>query len=332
MNNEVSVSICCLVYNHEKYLEKALDSFLMQKTNFKYEIIIHDDASTDDTVNIIKKYEKNFPDIIRPIYQKENQYSKGHFPDFEFLYPKAKGKYIALCEGDDYWTDEYKLQKQYDVLELHKECSISTHIVRKVNENSTYTNDTVPKINIEQNRIDLKRFIHEEIVNSRYTFQTSSYFFRSKYIKEVDHKIQKFFQTNPVGDFPLMLHIALKGDIYFIHEEMSCYRLNSVSSVTKNYKYQSDKKTIIRNERHITSIKIFDEITNFNYHHEISLFIKRRKMEILYIEKNYKEMLNSKYKDLFKNYSFKRRLFIRCAAIFPFLDRIRDYKKNVVNS
>lgn len=332
MNNDVRVSICCLAYNHEKYLQRALDSFLMQKTNFKYEIIIHDDASTDNTVNIIKKYEKKFPHIIKVIYQKENQYSKGHRISFEFLYPKAKGKYIALCEADDYWTDEYKLQKQYDVLEKYEECSISTHIVRKVNENSTYTDNTVPNINIEQSRIDLKRFIHEEIVNSRYTFQTSSYFFRNKYIREVDDKIQKFFQTNPVGDFPLMLYMALKGDIYFIHEEMSCYRLNSVSSVTKNYKYESDKKTIIRNQRHIASIRIFDEITKFAYHNEINLFIKRRNMEILYLEKKYKQMLNSKYKDVFKNYRFKRKVFIRCAAILPFLDGVKELKKYIFNS
>ena len=81
MKDDIMVSICCITYNHEKYIREALESFLMQKTNFKYEIVIHDDASTDNTANIIREYVKKYPDIIKPIYQKENQYSKGNSPD-----------------------------------------------------------------------------------------------------------------------------------------------------------------------------------------------------------------------------------------------------------
>lgn len=106
MSEKVMVSINCITYNQEEYIAKAIDSFLMQKTDFKYEILIHDDASTDNTANIIREYQEKYPDIIKPIYQKENQYSQGiKRVDYKFNYSRANGKYIAICEGDDYWTD-----------------------------------------------------------------------------------------------------------------------------------------------------------------------------------------------------------------------------------
>ena len=128
MNPEsIMVSICCTTYNHENYIEKALDGFLMQKTTFNIEIIVHDDASTDSTQTIIKKYQDAHPGLINPILQKVNQFSQGIKPSPNFVWPKARGKYIALCEADDYWVDEYKLQKQVDALEANDQYAISFH-------------------------------------------------------------------------------------------------------------------------------------------------------------------------------------------------------------
>lgn len=118
------VSICCLAYNHEKYLRKALESFVMQQTDFDYEVIVHDDASTDGTIRIIQEYAQKYPDIIKPIFQKENQHSKGIKISATFVYPAAQGKFIALCEGDDYWTDPLKLQKQVDYMQAHPDCRL----------------------------------------------------------------------------------------------------------------------------------------------------------------------------------------------------------------
>ena len=115
-NTEPLVSINCITYNHEAYIRDALEGFLMQKTDFTFEILVHDDASTDQTANIIRKYEKKYPEIIKPIYQKENQYSQEVEISKQFQFPRARGKYIAICEGDDYWTNPYKLQKQVIVL------------------------------------------------------------------------------------------------------------------------------------------------------------------------------------------------------------------------
>lgn len=136
MNNddEIMVSICCATYNHEKYISDAIESFLMQETDFKYEILIHDDASTDKTSDIIRYYEEKYPEIIKPIYQTVNQYSKGVKVTPAFNYPRAKGKYIALCEGDDYWTDSKKLQIQFECLERNSDAVCCFHDEKRLDK------------------------------------------------------------------------------------------------------------------------------------------------------------------------------------------------------
>ncbi len=125
------VSICCITYNHESYIRDAIEGFLMQKTTFPFEIIIHDDASTDDTAKIIQEYANQYPELFVTILQKENQWSKGIRPSPTYVWPRARGKYIALCEGDDYWTDPYKLQKQVDFMKENPDCSLCFHNVLK---------------------------------------------------------------------------------------------------------------------------------------------------------------------------------------------------------
>lgn len=126
------VSICCIAYNQEKYIRDTIEGFLLQKVSFPIEIIIHDDCSTDNTANIIREYVDKHPELIKPIYQKENQYSQGE-KIFPITFARAKGKYIACCEGDDYWTDPDKLQRQYNFIETHKEYVMVT-------ENAIYDN------------------------------------------------------------------------------------------------------------------------------------------------------------------------------------------------
>ena len=123
------VSICCLTYNHAPYLRQCTDGFMMQERTFPIEILIHDDASTDGTQDIIREYEEKFPDIIKPQYQAENQYSKGKMVE-AYNYFRAEGRYIALCEGDDYWTDPQKLQKQVDFLESYPDYVMCSHRYR----------------------------------------------------------------------------------------------------------------------------------------------------------------------------------------------------------
>ena len=118
------VTIRCITYNHEPYIRQCLEGFVMQKTNFLFEAIVHDDASTDGTAAIIREYAEKYPDIIKPIYETENQYSKRNGSLTRIMDAHMRGKYIAICEGDDYWIDPLKLQKQVDFMEGHPECGL----------------------------------------------------------------------------------------------------------------------------------------------------------------------------------------------------------------
>lgn len=123
-SEEILVSVCCAVYNQANFIRETLDGIVMQNTNFNFEVLVNDDCSTDGTTEIIRDYEKKYPDLIKPIYHNENQYSKGISVNYENNFNRVKGKYIALCEGDDYWIAPDKLQIQVDYLEAHPDYSL----------------------------------------------------------------------------------------------------------------------------------------------------------------------------------------------------------------
>lgn len=123
-NYDVIVTVQCFTYNHELYIRQCLDGLLMQSTDFKYEIVVHDDASTDKTTDVIKEYAMKYPHIIIPIYEKENIFSKHDGSINKIVNNKSRGKYIAMCDGDDYWIDPRKLQKQVDFMESHQDYSL----------------------------------------------------------------------------------------------------------------------------------------------------------------------------------------------------------------
>lgn len=137
MNTQPLVSICCITYNQVKYIRQCLDGFLSQKTSFPVEIIINDDCSTDGTTDVIKEYSNRYPDIVKPIFHEENQFRKGINGMFRsFCFPVANGKYIALCEGDDYWDDPLKLQKQVDFMESNPDysmCFTRSRVILEIN-------------------------------------------------------------------------------------------------------------------------------------------------------------------------------------------------------
>jgi glycosyltransferase involved in cell wall biosynthesis len=139
-NIKILVSICCVTYNQKKYITECLNGFINQKTNFNYEILVHDDASTDGTSDIVKKYEKYHPKLFRNVYQKQNQFLIQNTLT-NILFPMAKGKYIALCEGDDYWTDPLKLQKQVDFLDQNSKCSYVFTKRKILNPDGSFTNE-----------------------------------------------------------------------------------------------------------------------------------------------------------------------------------------------
>lgn len=214
--NTPLVSICSITYNHAPYIRQCLDGFLMQKTNFKYEIIIHDDASTDGTTEIIKEYAEKYPDLITPIFQSENQYSKGVRGFYaRFVFPRAKGKYIALCEGDDYWTDPLKLQKQVDFLEANPEYVMCSHCCKQYNQNENlFQTSWKPAQSLEYQKSDL--------LKGYWFFHPLTVIFRRK---SFDLTLYKRFPISM--DAVLFYQLLKNGKGFLFKEEMGVYRVHN---------------------------------------------------------------------------------------------------------
>lgn len=226
------VSICCLAYNHEPYIEDALEGFLIQRTDFPFEILIHDDASTDRTADIIREYEANYPNLIKPIYQRENQYSQGIRVTLTYQYPRALGKYIAMCEGDDYWIDPYKLQKQVDFLE------------NNTNYGMVYSKAKMLIDKRENAKKDItgEAFNDKELLLSN-TIPTLTTIFKKdlfhRYILEVEP--EKYCWE--IGDYPIWLWFQFNSNIYFQPEITGVYRqlaesASHSSNVNRKYKFK----------------------------------------------------------------------------------------------
>lgn len=223
------VAIKCLVFNHEPYLRECLDGFVMQQTDFPFVAIVHDDASTDRSADIIREYAERYPDIICPIYEMENQYSKGTLGRVMDAAVDASGaKYIALCEGDDYWTDPHKLQKQVDFLESHKEYTLCFHKVNTfIQEAGEITDEVIVKdMPGESTIVDLAagNYIH-----------TPSVVYRN--LTEIKQDKAKC-GVLPVGDYTLWMICANYGKIFKLPDVMGIYRLGSGHWSTKSDFYQ----------------------------------------------------------------------------------------------
>lgn len=239
MINVPLVSICCITYNHADFIEECLDGFLRQHTNFQFEILIHDDASTDGTSVIIEEYSKNHENLFKPIIQNENQYSKGiRAINSTFNFPRAKGKYIALCEGDDYWTDPLKLQKQVDFLEANPAFSSCFHPVQILKGNEfveDHITRKVPDVTCTKDLLE-GNFIH-----------TPSVVFRNFFDAAHSAKFIEATRFSPIGDLLLHIFNAQFGKIYRLEEPMAVYRLGAGtwSSLSKAVRIQKTIKAYL---------------------------------------------------------------------------------------
>lgn len=325
MENKIKVSVCCMAYNQQKYIRKMLDGIVMQKTSFLYEVIIHDDASTDETASIIREYEKEYPGIFKPIYQTENQYSRGKHISFTFLYPRAQGKYIAVCEGDDFWTDPNKLQKQFDMMEKYENCALCTHTVEKIKEDGTPSGKYYPNPPIKEGVIYAEDAMNLLLLKGAYPFQTSCYFFRSKDVAFLKKSIPKFMAIPRVGgDSKLLLLLASKGDFYYIAEEMSSYRMQSEGSWNSRERASNQGKLKIR-ENYIEVCRAFNDYTDGKYADKIEYCIHDLEFQNLILKKQYKSLQNSAYQDLYRALSTKEQFYYKLLRWIPWLEG--PYKK-----
>ncbi|MBL0052077.1 MAG: glycosyltransferase [Bacteroidetes bacterium] len=278
------VSIACITYNHSQFIKQCLESILMQKINFTFEIVIHDDASTDGTREIIEDYATRYPDIIFPMYQTENQFSKGvRGINPRFNYNRCRGNYIALCDGDDYWTDENKLQKQIDFLQANHEYSMCCHdaLVKPYYGKDFIYNDYKSDLDFE-----FERLIYQNRI------PTASIVYRKFYIDP------KFFNGIMAGDWLLILLNAERGKIRYFNNVMSVYRVHT-NSIWSNME---------PNEMVLKGVTVMDKLNrHFKYKYD-SIFKDaiRKRMEKYSYSKNKKGYLwNMRKKIIFQ---IKRKL------------------------
>ena len=297
LEDQLLVSICCQTYNHEKFIAQCLDGFVMQKTNFRFEILVHEDASTDNTASIIKEYESKYPDLFRCVYQTVNQYAIQNTLS-NILLPMSKGKYIALCEGDDYWTDPLKLQKQVDFLEKNEEFSICAHAVKKIDGNS------------EKLGIFSKPGIYTRIQFLKdYSISTLSTVFRN--IK-IDYSLLNKY---PTGDFPLFMMLLENHKAYVMPEIMGVHRtheggawsmkgqiyqaeiaIKNFESMQENLKLSDDEAQFITNK-----LTEFKEILSY-YKNPLTGFIKGE-ISLQFLKK---EVVNNIKKKLIDSFVAKK--------------------------
>lgn len=293
MEKEIKVSINCITYNQVSYIENTIKSFLNQKTNFKFEILIHDDASTDGTSDIIERYSKKYPELIKPIIQKENQYSKGFRRVDYFNGKRANGKYIALCEGDDYWCDEFKLQKQYDYLEKNTNCSMVFSNVKLLDGiSNTFVGKTTVKEGV---------YKAEDIIKKGGDFiPTASIMYR----KSAFINPPELYFNASVGDYPMQMIIATKGDVYAFSDEMSVYRVNAKNSWSRKGldEIGDMEKRVQRNNSTIDLLNDFDEFTNFKYSNELKEVKNEFEFEnfIVTNDISIKSLKETEFKDIYE--------------------------------
>ena len=254
MNTKPTVSIICLTFNQAKYVRDCLDGFVMQQTNFPYEVLIYDDASTDGTPAIIEEYAAKYPNIFKPTLYKKNNYSQGL--GYVGLYTgirEAQGKYVAYCEGDDYWTDPRKLQKQVDFLELHPDYEICAHEVTM-----KYADGKEVAFS------DFEKNLFISVKNSDYTFDDiltgNIIHISSMMYRNFDMQLPEWLPQISACDMVLYRLMGEQGKLHILPESMSVYRDHRDSLTSSNTEYNSAIKYYTR-----LSIPVLEKL-NINWH------------------------------------------------------------------
>ncbi len=305
-NSQIRVSVICNAYNHEKYIRKCLDSLVMQRTTFDYEILVHDDASTDKTADIIREFEGKYPDLIKPIYQTENQHSKGIASRFQF--PRVRGEYVAICEGDDFWTDELKLQKQFDALEAHPEIDMCAHSSTKVAEDGEKILEY-----ISPRKEDCIIDVEDVILGGGGFVATNSLMYRTCLIRGNEPEFRKYWRI----DYTLQIFGSLRGGMLYLSDVMSAYRWLSVGSWTSKLLKDKSKRKFTY-EHKTKMLQLFNEDTDYKYAKTVEKAILDAEYLYYYSNGPYKTALSKKYKEIRKAKGIKQLIKLYIKVLLPF--------------
>ena len=291
MSIKPTVSIICLTYNQEKYVRDCLEGFVMQQTSFPFEVLVYDDASTDSTPEIIRDYAAKYTEIFKPTLYQENNFSKGL--GYVGLYTgikEAKGVYVAYCEGDDYWTDPLKLQKQVDFLEAHPNYEVCAH-------ETLIKNDRYKQLDgLLFNEFNKNLFV--STTKKHYTFEdalTGNIFHVSSLMyRNFPIQLPEWLPQVSAADMVLFMLLAEKGDVYVMPEVMSVYRSHEESLTSSNKEYNSSVLYYLNLS--IPVLGLLNQYWNGQYQSKIYPIIARYYAEcaVLYTNKSIRDLTKSK--------------------------------------
>jgi len=314
----IMVSIYCLTYNHVGIIEKCIQGFLNQKTDFDYEIVIHDDASDDGTKEILQKYEIAYPDKFRIIYEEKNQYSQGNDIS-KIVRPYLKGKYIAICEGDDYWTDSNKLKLQVNILEKNPDISLCVCAGEEINlKNSERI--SIPRESEEDNHfVTMERCIE---VGGAY-FPTSSFVIRNDF-----NPFERKWGNGISVDYSILLLSAMHGRVYYLNSCMLMKTLYYPGSWSDQHFADENVMQKFRIEALKSHIILKQDLSR-RYHKIIEDRIEMLQREIVSGWKPYlKVEMGNYYTEFWESLSLKFKLIMFVRRFCPIvLDLYRKIRK-----
>lgn len=276
--NNITVAIRCLVYNHEKYLRDCLDGIVMQQTDFCYFAVVHDDCSTDGSIDIIREYALKYPDKIHPIYEDFNCYSRDwKIADTKIHAAYNHATYVAVCEGDDFWTDPLKLQKQVDFMESHGDYAICAHETRIVDEREKKSNDK----------------LYSQITDNLFVpTNKSDYTFKETLTGNIFHLSSMLYRNYPeihlpdwryrisAGDMVYFRYLGAFGKTHWMSDVMSAYRFHSNSLTSSENVYLS---VISFNNLNIKVLRLLNRFWNRKYQSLIYPIISRYYMRSMFV-------------------------------------------------
>lgn len=317
MSDKIMVSVMCTAFNHGEYIRQALEGMVNQKTDFAYEILINDDVSSDNTPEIIREFEAKYPEKVRAFFPEKNLYSQNIDVYYHTFFPNARGKYVAFCEGDDYWTDESKLQRQVDILEAHPEYSACVH-----NTELLYCDgnrDCEKLIKREGDRIVEFEDILPGMSNA---WHTSSVMAKKELLANPTDYYNVACEYG-FGDYPWGIMLRNGGPVWFIDRCMSVYRINSNNaSWSSGVDYATDKLV-----EFLTGIA--EMLKTFRPHVRdekiltlVDKYILDAQFQLLYTQGRDRELRKPPYDAILKTkpLSFRVKNLVKCA--FPGLQKL----------
>ena len=311
------VSVCCVTYNHADTVAQALDSFLAQRTDMPLEILVHDDASTDGTDAILREYAAKYPDVVFPLFETENQYSKGTAMDATYNFPRARGDYLALCEGDDYWCDPHKLQAQVAYLQAHPMCTFCfTNGYVLDRSGKTPERPFIPYYPEEAADYAPQTRAYDLEQISRLTFiPTASFLFPRAALLRVPREL--LLMPCPSGDLRLKLLLTAVGEAGYVHAFTCVYRLNAASSAMARWGAESAGKTRLRCKQVSEILQSVDTFSGGRWHAPLQRLMDEQLRVVLEAAPSRALLAQPDASRVLRGMSFARRVKCRLKVLLP---------------